>query len=101
MVDFCRKDKVMKTILLLAPFIFALAGCGKEITDFVLSGKDRPGVNLPSTTSSSTIATKVSPGSNHVAGSQVNATFTATPTRRSLRGIHINSTVTYHQNRVE
>lgn len=82
--------------------VITLSGCGKQIEDFVKDGITDPISNIdPTTTTSSSKAIKVSPGSGIAKGSQVEGRFTITPTDRTISGSQVEAKLTLSQTRVD
>lgn len=92
-----------KLHLILIVSSLALAGCGKQIEDFVRDGIKKPIETLepPLTSTASSKALKISPGAGQAKGSQVEGHFTITPTNQTAKGSQVEAKVSLSQTRVE
>lgn len=102
---FCRKELMglcTRTIFGLM-LVFTVAGCGKQIKDFVQSGGGRePGGSSPPPVHPSApqghMFARMSPGANALAvGTQVQSKFAITNRQRTLTGSQVSATFELHQ----
>jgi hypothetical protein len=92
--------KALQFLLILASL--SLAGCGKQIEDFVRDGIKKPIDTLdPSLSSASSKAIKISPGAGVAIGSQVQARVAITPTNQTAKGSQVEAKISVSQTRVE
>jgi hypothetical protein len=98
-----KTDKLpMRKLIFLLVSTFVLAGCGKQIEDFVREGIKKPVDTLiPTISTASSKSLKISPGAGEATGAQVQGHFTITTTNQTVRGSQVDATMSINQTRVE